>query len=202
MTEHGESQSPSQSPMPMSSPPVFDNRGNIESNSPVSTSTGTPSEQWQLHLDQPRKYKNSEKRNIYNIQRKIKFIDINKVPDSTVINQTNIEIKENVETPLEAPRSNSSRPRTPITITLEKEPFDKSSPAENECYEPMVPCVPYSDLKKVNDAAQLPQGVDPLNKEASLSDEEFIDVFGMDKQTFYNLPMWKRTSQKKSKLLF
>jgi hypothetical protein len=53
-------------------------------------------------------------------------------------------------------------------------------------------------------ASNFPQGVDvdPLNREQSLSEEEFVAVFGMDKTSFQRLPVWKRTSLKKEHGLF
>jgi hypothetical protein len=60
----------------------------------------------------------------------------------------------------------------------------------------------YSDLRGIVDASNLPQGVDPLNREQSLSDEEFAAVFGMEKEAFHRLPAWKRTRLKKQFGLF
>ncbi len=62
--------------------------------------------------------------------------------------------------------------------------------------------IPYCDLKDINDPALLPAGVDPLNRELFLSDDEFLEVFGMTKDSFGSLPAWKRTNQKKAKGLF
>lgn len=62
--------------------------------------------------------------------------------------------------------------------------------------------VSYSDIKDVKDPNCLPFGVDASNREMSLSDSEFQEVFGMDKQTFVGLPKWKRTNRKKEKHLF
>ena len=62
--------------------------------------------------------------------------------------------------------------------------------------------VPYSELKGISDITLLPSGVDPLHRETSLSNEEFYQVFGMDKVAFSKLPTWKRVNKKKDKLLF
>lgn len=62
--------------------------------------------------------------------------------------------------------------------------------------------VSYEVLKGISDASKLPPGVDPLNREQSLSDDDFIMVFGMDKDSFYVLPGWKRTKLKKDTGLF
>ena len=62
--------------------------------------------------------------------------------------------------------------------------------------------IPYCDLKDIKDTSLLPAGVDPLHRELSLSDEEFLEVFGMTKDSFGSLPAWKRTNQKKAKGLF
>ncbi len=61
--------------------------------------------------------------------------------------------------------------------------------------------VPYEELKGIS-TESLPPSVDPLNREKSLSDVEFCEVFGMDKKSFYKLPPWKQTNQKKAKWLF
>lgn len=62
--------------------------------------------------------------------------------------------------------------------------------------------VSYEVLKGISEASKLPPGVDPLNREQSLSDDEFFVVFGMDKDSFYSLPGWKRTKLKKDAGLF
>ena len=59
--------------------------------------------------------------------------------------------------------------------------------------------IAYSALK---DAQDLPSGVDPAKKELSLSDEEFVSIFGMDKAAFSSLPTWKRNAKKKEVGLF
>ena len=43
----------------------------------------------------------------------------------------------------------------------------------------------------------LPDDIDLLKKETYLSDEEFLKVFEMDKDTFQKLPKWKQTAKKK-----
>lgn len=62
--------------------------------------------------------------------------------------------------------------------------------------------VRYDDIRDVRDPAMLPLGVDPLNREMSLSDSEFTEVFGIDKHTFMELPEWKRMRKKQETLLF
>ena len=62
--------------------------------------------------------------------------------------------------------------------------------------------VTYETLKDIVDPSNLPAGVDPSNREKALSDDEFVRVFGMDKQSFQSLPGWKRTSMKKDRGLF
>ncbi|NXB82093.1 VILI protein, partial [Donacobius atricapilla] len=55
----------------------------------------------------------------------------------------------------------------------------------------------------VNTSAEdLPQGVDPSRKEDHLSNEDFQAVFGMNRSTFSNLPLWKQQKLKKDKGLF
>lgn len=48
----------------------------------------------------------------------------------------------------------------------------------------------------------LPEGVDPAKLETYLSDEEFKNVFKMDKEQFAKLPGWKQTKSKKEVGLF
>ena len=62
--------------------------------------------------------------------------------------------------------------------------------------------ISYSMLKDIHDPAALPPSVDPLNREQSLSDDDFFQVFGMTKTTFLGLPAWKRNREKKVKGLF
>ena len=57
---------------------------------------------------------------------------------------------------------------------------------------------PYSVLA----GPDCPQSVDPSRKEEYLSDQEFNQVFGMDKEDFSSLPAWKKQNFKKAKNLF
>jgi len=58
--------------------------------------------------------------------------------------------------------------------------------------------IPYSVLS----GEELPENVDPSKKEEYLSDADFQQVMGMEKEEFYGLPAWKQTNLKKSKNLF
>ena len=49
---------------------------------------------------------------------------------------------------------------------------------------------------------ECPESIDPTRKEEYLSDTEFVQVFGVDKEEFYNMSAWKIQSMKKSKGLF
>uniref|UniRef100_A0A8K9XA66 HP domain-containing protein n=1 Tax=Oncorhynchus mykiss TaxID=8022 RepID=A0A8K9XA66_ONCMY len=51
-------------------------------------------------------------------------------------------------------------------------------------------------------ANELPEGVDPTQKEKHLSDSDFTAIFGMSKDHFASLPQWKQLSIKKGKGLF
>ena len=57
----------------------------------------------------------------------------------------------------------------------------------------------YEELKQ--HASKL-AGVDGARKEQHLSDEDFTEVFGMDKGAFNSLPKWKQQQKKKSVELF
>ena len=48
----------------------------------------------------------------------------------------------------------------------------------------------------------LPEGVDPARLETYLSDEEFKNVFKVDKEQFSKLPGWKQAKTKKEVGLF
>eukprot|EP00550_Attheya_septentrionalis_P005025 CAMPEP_0198282418 /NCGR_PEP_ID=MMETSP1449-20131203/2249_1 /TAXON_ID=420275 /ORGANISM="Attheya septentrionalis, Strain CCMP2084" /LENGTH=246 /DNA_ID=CAMNT_0043978673 /DNA_START=161 /DNA_END=898 /DNA_ORIENTATION=+ len=50
--------------------------------------------------------------------------------------------------------------------------------------------IPYEQLKTINDVSDLPSGVDLSTREEALSDEEFLAVFGIDKETFRLQPAW------------
>ena len=49
---------------------------------------------------------------------------------------------------------------------------------------------------------ECPATIDPSRKEDYLSETEFMQVFGVDKEEFHSLPAWKIQSMKKSKGLF
>jgi hypothetical protein len=55
----------------------------------------------------------------------------------------------------------------------------------------------YDQLK-----GQLPEGVDPAQKEEYLSDKQFTEVMGVDRAAFRAMPKWKRDDLKKKKGLF
>jgi Villin headpiece domain len=49
---------------------------------------------------------------------------------------------------------------------------------------------------------QWPGDIDPAHREQHLSSEDFLLVFGMDRQAFYGLPEWRQLRMKKDKRLF
>ncbi|KAM3622019.1 uncharacterized protein V6R79_019250 [Siganus canaliculatus] len=51
-------------------------------------------------------------------------------------------------------------------------------------------------------ASELPEGVDPTEKEKHLADSDFSDVFGISKDDFASLPRWKQLNLKKEKGMF
>ncbi|XP_029990695.1 advillin isoform X1 [Sphaeramia orbicularis] len=51
-------------------------------------------------------------------------------------------------------------------------------------------------------ATDLPEGVDPKQKEKHLSDSDFSSVFGISKDDFVTLPQWKQLKLKKEKGMF
>uniref|UniRef100_A0A3Q3LF23 Advillin n=1 Tax=Mastacembelus armatus TaxID=205130 RepID=A0A3Q3LF23_9TELE len=50
--------------------------------------------------------------------------------------------------------------------------------------------------------SELPEGVDPTQKEKYLSDSDFINVFGITKDDFVSMPRWKQLNLKKEKMMF
>ncbi|CAL8336005.1 unnamed protein product [Lota lota] len=51
-------------------------------------------------------------------------------------------------------------------------------------------------------SSELPEGVDPANKEKYLSDSDFLNIFQLSKEQFAGLPAWKQLKLKKEKGLF
>uniref|UniRef100_A0A8C9WXU6 Advillin n=1 Tax=Sander lucioperca TaxID=283035 RepID=A0A8C9WXU6_SANLU len=51
-------------------------------------------------------------------------------------------------------------------------------------------------------ASELPEGVDPTQKEKYLSDSDFNNIFGITKDNFASMPQWKQLKMKKEKGLF
>ena len=63
--------------------------------------------------------------------------------------------------------------------------------------DPETNIFPYAELKD-----KFPKGVDPTCKELYLSDEEFVQVFGMDFDSFEQLSAFKKKQLKKKAGLF
>ncbi|XP_041803997.1 advillin [Chelmon rostratus] len=62
---------------------------------------------------------------------------------------------------------------------------------------------PFSPDDLVNKlTSELPEGVDPTEKEKHLSDSDFSVVFGMTKDDFASLPRWRQLNMKKEKGMF
>uniref|UniRef100_H2VDH5 Advillin n=2 Tax=Takifugu rubripes TaxID=31033 RepID=H2VDH5_TAKRU len=51
-------------------------------------------------------------------------------------------------------------------------------------------------------ASELPEGVDPTQKEKHLSDSDFSSIFGITNEEFAGLPRWKQLNMKKEKGMF
>ncbi|KAH7439329.1 hypothetical protein KP509_04G056400 [Ceratopteris richardii] len=60
--------------------------------------------------------------------------------------------------------------------------------------------IPYERLKVDSDDPAA--GVDPEKRESYLSPDEFMELFGMDSEQFYELPKWKQEKHKKTLNLF
>ncbi|GAA6215657.1 advillin-like [Lates japonicus] len=90
---------------------------------------------------------------------------------------------------------------------LKKELGDKVAPievkAEPNCVESEKNFESFPPEALVNkQASELPEGVDPSQKEKHLSDSDFSTVFGMTKDDFASLPRWKQLNLKKEKGMF
>ncbi|XP_022600669.1 advillin-like [Seriola dumerili] len=70
--------------------------------------------------------------------------------------------------------------------------------AEREKY--FQPFPPETLVNKL--ASELPEGVDPTQKEKHLSDSDFSNTFGITKDEFARLPQWKQLKMKKEKGMF
>ncbi|XP_026204024.1 advillin [Anabas testudineus] len=82
---------------------------------------------------------------------------------------------------------------SPVNVTAEKK-----SVCESEKTFQTFP--PEALVKKIG--SELPEGVDPSQKERHLSDSDFIKVFGITKDNFATLPRWKQLNLKKEKGMF
>uniref|UniRef100_A0AAQ6IIV9 HP domain-containing protein n=1 Tax=Anabas testudineus TaxID=64144 RepID=A0AAQ6IIV9_ANATE len=85
--------------------------------------------------------------------------------------------------------------RLTIFTVIEQE---KKSVCESEKTFQTFP--PEALVKKIG--SELPEGVDPSQKERHLSDSDFIKVFGITKDNFATLPRWKQLNLKKEKGMF
>ncbi|XP_047439510.1 advillin [Mugil cephalus] len=74
---------------------------------------------------------------------------------------------------------------------------------EPDCVESKKVFEPFPLEALVNKhVSELPEGVDPSQKEKHLSDSDFSTVFGMTKDDFVSLPQWKQLNLKKKNGLF
>ncbi|XP_012736593.2 advillin [Fundulus heteroclitus] len=80
---------------------------------------------------------------------------------------------------------------TPIVVQAEE------SPEKEKTYESFPP-----DMLINKEPSELPEGVDPSEKEKHLSDADFSSLFGMTKDDFTSLPQWRQLNLKKEKGLF
>jgi len=109
----------------------------------------------------------------------------------TTIQASKVEKNARLTKPSKSDMSTETR-----EIVIDEPEISSESQPQDPAY------VNYSIIKGVSNPADLPKGVDPLNKEQSLTREEFEEVFGLSKTEFTALPEWKRKSLKKAKQLF
>ncbi|XP_028261392.1 advillin isoform X2 [Parambassis ranga] len=88
---------------------------------------------------------------------------------------------------------------------LKKELGDQAAPVnvktDQPCVEKSFQSFPAEALVN-KQANELPEGVDPGQKEKHLSDSDFTGVFGITKDDFVRLPQWKQLNMKKEKGMF
>ena len=152
----------------------------------------------------------------HNLNEKMKSIDANTMIEnqqettSSSKHKTN-EVSNRNDTLVTATTSSQSKTILPTTTSINNIEEQRNKTVEkqtvtNESSQPSSlssnSYIPYSKLKGISDITQLPPTVDPLHREESLSDQEFCEIFGMNKDSFYKLPTWKQVSKKKEKLLF
>ncbi|TDH14288.1 hypothetical protein EPR50_G00041050 [Perca flavescens] len=76
-------------------------------------------------------------------------------------------------------------------------------PIEQNCVESQKSFQSFPPDKLVNKlASELPEGVDPTQKEKHLSDSDFNKIFGITKDNFASMPQWKQLKMKKEKGMF
>ena len=131
------------------------------------------------------------------MEQKMKSIDINTYD---IHERRNIQNRMDHYQQQPSSSSSYSDDKTTVTNTTDITTTTTSTTEPNATEHQVI--VSYAEMKGISNISDLPSGVDPLNREASLSDDEFYLVFDMDKQSFYKLPTWKRTNLKKAKLLF
>jgi advillin len=78
---------------------------------------------------------------------------------------------------------------TPVVVQVDASPSSVPAGAS----------IPYADLKGIG---KVIPGVDASAREQRLSDEQFQQVFGMDKAAFAKLPKWKQVAAKRGAELF
>ncbi|KAH7439328.1 hypothetical protein KP509_04G056400 [Ceratopteris richardii] len=88
-------------------------------------------------------------------------------------------------------KPNKNEAMTASSSSKDVERKDSSQPGEY---------IPYERLKVDSDDPAA--GVDPEKRESYLSPDEFMELFGMDSEQFYELPKWKQEKHKKTLNLF
>ncbi|KAG8007915.1 Advillin [Nibea albiflora] len=82
---------------------------------------------------------------------------------------------------------------TPVSVPTEQ----TAVPEAEKTFEPFPPDSLVNKL-----ATELPEGVDPTQKEKHLSDSDFSVVFGITKDDYASLPQWRQLNLKKEKGMF
>nr|XP_008110418.1 PREDICTED: villin-like protein [Anolis carolinensis] len=102
--------------------------------------------------------------------------------------------------------TNSAASRTGTTLPTHQTNPDKSNSNYNNSNAPLLQTggngVFARDLLINKAVDELPEGVDPTQKERYLSDEDFYDIFGKTRDEFYQMPKWKQQNEKKQHGIF
>nr|XP_060638624.1 villin-like protein [Anolis sagrei ordinatus] len=128
--------------------------------------------------------------------------------DVSAISEITVDLKNanlsNKNTSNKPTVSNPAASRTTTTLPTYQTNPEKSNSNYNNSNAPQTGGngVFAKDLLINKAVDELPEGVDPTQKERYLSDEDFYDIFGKTRDEFYQMPKWKQQNEKKQHGIF